>query len=254
MDKNNYLTKQEQKVWYYIKDKAIIDNELIKIIFPEMGTNKRNKILHSLYKKGYIKRAIRDLYYSENLNSFYELALKIHEGYIGLTSALKYYDLIDYEDFTIIIITKNLYKKINIGKYEIKYLPLKKYYNNFKKQNKIKVSTLEKTFFDCFLRDKYLSYSLLTKALYNTEEINWKEFIKLVNQGPISLKQKIGYILEILKKETDFNMPNYVLKEFNKNIKTPLKLKSNNKKTKFNHKWKIQSNLTKKEILNWWYN
>ncbi len=56
MDKINYITREEQKVWGYIKNKEIVDNEIVKQIFPEMPENKRNKILHSLYKKGYLKR------------------------------------------------------------------------------------------------------------------------------------------------------------------------------------------------------
>ena len=78
MDKNNYLTPQEQKIWQYIRDKDIIDNELIKDIFPEIKNNKRNKILHNLYKKDYIKRARKSLYYNpELLNDYYKLALRI---------------------------------------------------------------------------------------------------------------------------------------------------------------------------------
>ena len=34
MDKKDYITREEQKIWEYIKNKEIIDNELIKQIFP----------------------------------------------------------------------------------------------------------------------------------------------------------------------------------------------------------------------------
>jgi len=111
MYENNYLSRTEQEIWRYISSKDIIDNELLKLIFPDLSQNNRNKILHSLFKKGYLKRAGRDVYYNlNNLDDYYKLALKIYPGYIGLTSALKYYNLTEYEDFTIFIITEKKYK------------------------------------------------------------------------------------------------------------------------------------------------
>ena len=72
MDKKNYITREEQKICEYIKGKEIIDNELVKAIFPDMTANKRNKMLHNLYKKNYLNKARKDLYYNpENLKSFY---------------------------------------------------------------------------------------------------------------------------------------------------------------------------------------
>src|SRR3989344_8561327 len=148
MGKNNYITREEQKIWEYIKNKEIVDNEIVEQIFPEMSENKRNKILHNLYKKGYLKRARKDLYYNpDELKSFYKLALKIRNGYIGLSSALRYYNLIEYEDFTIFIITKNFQKKISLKgtKYSIEFIPLKNLFAGFEKKDNIYISSIEKT-------------------------------------------------------------------------------------------------------------
>ena len=86
----NYLTKEEQKVWEYLKEKEIVDNELVNQIFPEINRNKRNKILHNIYKKGYIRRARKNLYYNPGLlDSFYTLASEFKKGYYWFKLCLK---------------------------------------------------------------------------------------------------------------------------------------------------------------------
>lgn len=254
MIKNNYLTRGEQELWQYIEDKDIVDNELVNYIFPDFSQNKRNKILHSLYRKGYLRRAIKDAYYNpKNLDNYYKLALRIHDGYIGLTSALKYYGLTEYEDFTIFIITEKKYKTVNLENYTLRYLPLKSLFMGYIERDDLRISGIEKTFFDCFLKIKYLNYSILTKAIYDAEKVNWREFLKYFKKAPRSLSQKAGYILEIIKKGTGCKIPDFVLKELNKHTENPVKLEQNNKKTKFNKKWKVQDNIGKKQIITWWY-
>ena len=256
MGKNNYITREEQKIWEYIKNKDIIDNEIIKQIFPEMPRNKRNKLLHNLYKKGYIKRARKDLYYNpDELKNFHKLALKIRNGYIGLSSALRYYNLIEYEDFTIFIITKNFQKKISLKgtKYSIEFIPLKNLFAGFEKKDNIYISSIEKTIFDCFLKPKNIGFTNITKALYDAK-INWNKFInffKLTKNN--SLFQRTGYILELMKKETKLKIPAFVFEFLLKKVKNPVKLMPINAKSKFNKKWKIQDNLGEKNILSWWH-
>ena len=74
MAKINYLTRQEQWIWEYIKEKEFIDNELIKDLFPELNNNSRNKILHNLNKKGFIQRARKDLLRVKKLFDDYKIA------------------------------------------------------------------------------------------------------------------------------------------------------------------------------------
>lgn len=251
MHKNDYISREEQKVWDPLREKDIIDTELAAMVFPEMNKNKINKIFHSLYKKGYIKRAIRNIYYiPENLDSYYKLALRIGDGYIGLISALKYHGLIPYEDFTIYVITRKKYREIELDNYKLKYMP-SEHYEEYETIGDIKVSTPEKTFFDCLLRMKYLNYSLLTEAIYNCN-IRWKYLIGIFRKGPMSLRQKAGYILEMLKEETGFRVPGYVLEELGKDIKTPVKLKKG-MESEYNNKWKVQDTIGKRKILSWWF-
>lgn len=253
MHEKNYLTREEQRIWEHIEDKEIIDNELISLVFPELSRNKRNKLLHNLCRKRYLHRAARDIYYNpEKTDDFYKLALRIHQGYIGLTSALKLHNLLEYEDFTIFVITKHTYKTIKLKNYLIKYLPLEDLFRGFIEKNNLIISTVEKTLFDCLLRIRYLNYNILTKAFYDAKSINWREFLGFFKSAPKSLSQKAGYILEMMKKETDFSLPGYVLETLNRNITSPLKL-GYKKSSAYNAKWKLEVSLEKEQMLSWWY-
>lgn len=253
MVKNNYLSHDEQKLMEFIQSKGIITNELVRLIFPDFSKNKINKLLHSLYKKKYLKRAIKDVYYNpEKLDNYYSLALEIKKGYVGLTSALRYYGLLDYEDFTIFIITQKYYKNVELENYKFIYLPMHDF-SGFVEKDNLMISTPEKTFFDCFSKIRYVGYNNLTKAIYNFKDINWQEFLEYFEDAPKSITQKTGYILDLLKKETALYIPRYVLNKLSKNIRFPVKLKQTKSKSNYNKKWKVQDNIGKEKILSWWY-
>lgn len=265
MGKKNYISREEYKLWEYVKDKEIVDIGFIKEIFPDMLSIKRDKILHNLYKKGYLQRAKKGLYYNPLLlKNFYKLALTIKEGYIGLSSALRYYNLIEYEDFTIFVITQEFQKKIQLKgtKYEIQYIPLKKLFIGtencgIEKREGIYISSIEKTFFDCFLKPRNIGFSNITKALYETKidldkSIDWNKFIgffKLTNNN--ALHQRTGYILELMKKDIKLKIPSFVFEFLLKRVKKPVKLIPTKGKSIYNNKWKVQDNLGKENILSW---
>ncbi len=252
MTKINYLTRREQWIWEYIKEMEYIDNELIKDLFPELKNNSINKILHNLNKKGYIQRARKDLYYNQKkINSFHELALKIHEGYIGLSSALREYNLNEYEDFTIFVITNKFRKKMKLKgpQYNIEYIPFNKLFIGYNKQNNIYISDIEKTLFDCFLKPNKIGYQNLIKAIIDAN-IDWNKFIdycKLTKNN--AFHQKIGYILDLINVTYNKKIPKFVFEYFNKDIKYPIKLINNRSKTIFNQKWKIEDNITLRAVI-----
>lgn len=254
MYKKNYLTMEEQKIWDYISDKEIVDNELVKFIFPDVSENKRNKLLHNLFRKGYLLRARKDIYYNpKRLDSYYKLALRIKEGYIGLSSALRYYNLLDYEDFTVFIITRQ-YRKTMVLKgtqYELKFIPFDKLFIGFEKKDNIYISSVEKTIFDCLIKHRFVGLTNIAKAIYDAK-LNWSEFIRFFKLTKNhALHQRAGYLLEMLKRETKKDIPDFVFDELAKKIKNPVKLISGNAKSSFDKKWNVQDNFGKDNILSW---
>ena len=256
MDKNNYLSRGEQGLWRFIEDKGIVDTELVRAIFPDMADNKRNKLLHSLCTKGYLKRSRKGLYYNPNkIESFYELALRISEGYIGLSSALRFHRLLDYEDFTIFVMTQSFQKKFDLKgtQYTAEFIPLHNLFTGYEKHERMYVSSVEKTLFDCLLKPGYVGYANITKAFYSAD-IDWLKFIDFfkLTENRI-LHQRTGYILELTKKYTKKNIPNFAFGYLLKKVDKPAKLAAVRAKSVFNSKWKIQDNLGEKNILSWWY-
>ncbi len=255
MVEKNYLTREAYKLWQYIKEKEIVDSELIKIIFPEIPPNKKNKLLYELYKKGYLKRAKKDLYYNpDKLKNLYKLALRIKKGYIGLSSALRYHNLLDYEDFTITVITRSFRKKIPLQgtKYEIQYIPFKKYFTGYMLREDISISTVEKTVFDCFVKPREIGFVNITKALYDAP-INWYKFMVFFREVDNSaLCQRTGYILEMMKKDIKLKIPAFVFEYLAKRVKNPVKLMPVKGRSVYNHKWKIQDTMGREKILSWW--
>ncbi len=255
MPKKDYLSREEQRLWEYIKEKEIIDSELVKQVFPDFKQSKINKLLYNLAKKKYLNRARKDLYYNtEQIKSFHKLALRIRNGYIGLSSALRYYNLISYEDFTIFVITENFRKKIDLKgtNYTIEFIPLGQFFTSFEKKNEMYISSIEKTLFDCLLKPKLVGYANITQAFYDAK-IDWHKFISFfeLTQNN-SLCQRTGYILDLMKKDTKLNVPEFVFKFLLRNIKHPVKLTPHKTPSKFSKKWLVEDNVGEDKILSWW--
>ena len=257
MLQKNYLSRGEQELWEYLKEKDIIDTELITAIFPEFSAHKINQLLHNLAQKGYLHRAQRNLYYNPaTITHFHQLALRIHPGYIALSSALRYYHLLEYEDFTIFVITRSFRKKMDLPgtKYTIEYIPFGKLYTGYEKKDNIYISTLEKTLFDCLKKPNLLGFSIITKAFYEAKNINWPLFLSFFNliKTP-SIYQRSGYLLELLQKETKKKIPKPVFGFLWSKVRNLIKLSAGRGPTKYNSRWKIQDNLGKDKIMGWWY-
>jgi predicted transcriptional regulator of viral defense system len=255
MVEKNYITPSEQMLWNYIEDKDIADSELASMIFPDMEPNKRDKILHGLWKKGYLGRAMKGLYFNpERLGSAYGIALRMHAGYIGLGSALSFHGLSDYESFNVEVMTKSFRGKSHLEgtQYTIEFIPLGELFVGFKKEGGIYVSTLEKTLFDCLLRPTGVGFANISKAL-NEAEPDWREFLGFFNMaGNSALMQRTGYILGLLQDEAGKKVPRYVFDELHDGVKTPTML-APGKGGEYDNHWKVQDNVGKERILPWIY-
>ncbi len=115
------------------------------------------------------------------------------------------------------------------------------------------VSTLAKTFFDCFYKPHYAGgYSEITKALFEAKELDWGEFVRYFDQASDALCQRTGYVLDLYNRETD-RVPEGVLAYFRsrKKNKTAL-LPSGGGKETYSSEWMVMDNLGRENIMSWW--
>ncbi|MBI2138818.1 hypothetical protein HYU13_04465 [Candidatus Woesearchaeota archaeon] len=254
MVEKNYLTYEEQKLWEYLGNKQVIADGLVNMVFPEMKSAKKNNLLHALYRKGYLRRIKKGSYFNPGmLDSLYLVALAYHEGYIGLSSALKQYNLLEYEDFTIYIMTSNFRKDVAIEgtKYQLKFIPLNRLYAGFYQKSGLWISTVEKTLFDCLLKPKYVGLQNITKALYDAD-IGWKAFVQLFSLTKSSaVSQRAGYLLELLSRRTGKKVPPFVFSALLRRVKSQVKLTSIPGKSRYSRKWKIEDNVGEEALLGW---
>lgn len=254
MAEKNYLTPDEQMLWSYLDDKGIIDSELADMVFPDLPEDKRDKLLYGLHKKGYINRAKKGLYFNpERLESPYEIALRVHEGYIGLASALNFHGLGTYESFTVYVMTKNFRGRTRLEgtQYSIDFIPLGELFCGFGRKNNIYVSSVEKTLFDCFLRPSRVGFTNIARAVHDAEP-DWRKFLGFFAlTDNKSLRQRTGYLLRLLQRGAGKKIPDYVFKELHRGVKTPARLSASGTGSEYDREWKLQDNVGSGRILSW---
>lgn len=260
MKKNFYLSRGEQSIHNSLPAGTIEKTEDIVGIFPEITRVRLNKINSGLASKGYLKRLKKGTYIVQDrpsdapvITNPYTVALSIYDGYIGFSSALRLYNLLDYEPFTIFVVTDKKSGEKKFGEYIFKAVSLGKKALGMTYREGVYVSTVAKTFFDCFYKPQYAGgYSEITKAIYEAK-IDWPEFIQYFAMGTDSFCQRTGYILDIMNKETG-KVPQTSLDYLRHRIKANTRLvPTGPSKGKYSNEWKLIDNLGKDNILSWWY-
>jgi len=262
MNKENYKTPLEQEIFEIISNSELISFEEIKDLFPEIKINSLKKATASLSSKGYLYRLKRGLYIVTPMKKLiirdpFAIATQIYPSYIAFSSALRFYNLIEYEPFTIFLVTSVKSRQLEVGEYTFRYISLGDKAIGATNINGKWISVLEKTFFDCFYKPQYSGgFEVVTKALYETTHLKWDAFLKFVRKlGSSSLCQRIGYILELLKLETGYKVPKYLFSYLNSKTYTPARLLSSGPSHGiYSKKWKILDNVGRERILGWWYN
>ncbi|NIA10349.1 MAG: hypothetical protein GWP10_11635 [Nitrospiraceae bacterium] len=262
MNKNIYLSKQEQILFNTISSADIVYTDELKDLFPNLKPYQINKICSSLSSKGYLHRLKKGIYLVQKkpseipvIKNPYKIASALSKGYIGFSSALRIYDLLDYEPFTIFTVTRNRSMEKRIGEYTFKSVAMGKKATGMTYYKEVYVSTIPKTFFDCFYKPQYAGgYSTITKALYDADiDWGWGEFTGYFGFASSSLCQRTGYVLELFGKETD-KIPEEVLHYFRTRIKNNTKLLPSGRSTgRYVKEWMLLDNLGKENILSWWY-
>jgi predicted transcriptional regulator of viral defense system len=261
------LSHLEQKVYLLLESEGknvFTVRELKRLKLPIKYGHLR-VLLHRLEKKGWITSVRKGVYLrlpavaavegKVYLEDPFIVALKVFDGYLAFQSALRVHGLSEYQPFTIFIATKNKSETLKLLKqYEIRAIKLGKRYAGYEKKDGYLVSSVAKTFFDCLYRPQYGGgYSEVLKSLHSCKEMEWDEFLSYFRRfASNSLCQKVGYLLTLLKEETDYKVPNSAIEYLKKRVRVKTRLDPKISGGKLNKDWLVIDNLGKKELLSWW--
>jgi len=260
MGKNIYLSRREQMIFNAISSIEIARTNELRDLFSDLKPYQINKVCHSLSLKGYLYRLKKGVYLVQKtpsdlpvITNPYKIALALFKGYIGFSSALRVYDLLDYELFTIFVVTGNRSDDRKVGEYTFRSVAMGRRATGMAYHKGIYVSTVAKTFFDCFYKPQYGGgYSTITKALYDAD-VDWNEFTGYFELASSSLSQRTGYVLGLLGEATD-KIPEDVLRYFRGRVKNNTKLlPSGVPAGNYIREWMLLDNLGRENILSWWY-
>ncbi len=260
------LSHLEQKIYLLLESEGknvFTPEELKKFKLPIKPGHLR-VLLHRLEKKGWITSVRKGVYLrlpavaavegKVYLEDPFAVALKIFGGYLAFQSALKVHRLSEYQPFTIFVATKNRSEILKLLKqYEVKAIKLGKRYVGYEKKDNYVISSVAKTFFDCFYHPQYAGgYSEILKSLHACKEMDWNELLSYFKKfASNSLCQKVGYLLTLLK-ETDYKVPEKVIEYMKKQVRVKTRLDSKISGGKLNREWLVIDNLGEKELLSWW--
>ncbi len=260
------LSHLEQKIYLLLESegKNVFTVEELKKFKLPIKYGHLRVLLHRLKKKGWITSVGKGVYLrlpavaAKEGKAYVEdpflVALKIFDGYLAFQSALRVHGLSEYQPFTIFVATQSKSETLNLLKqYEIKAIKLGRRYTGFEKKDGYQVSSLAKTFFDCFYHPQYAGgYSEILKSLHVCEEMDWNNFLLYLKEfASASLCQKIGYLLSVLK-ETDYRVPEKVIDYLKEQVRVKTQLHPKISGGKLNREWLVIDNLGERELLSWW--
>lgn len=260
MKKKIYLTPSEQNLFSALSSQHIIDTGLLQEIFPEIPPVSLNKTIADLAKKGYLHRVKKGVFTisgtpgkNPEIHDPLPLALAICPGYIGFLSALRAYHLIPYESFTVFVVTKKRSRETSIGEYTVRCVAMGKRCTGMTFYDGVYVSTLEKTFFDCFYKPQYAGgYAVITQALQQVPSLDWQKFCAYFSGESSSLCQRTGYVLDLLNQQTG-TVPKDVISFFRQRIKNNTRLAiSGTGSGTYIRSWMLVDNIGKDQIFSWW--
>jgi len=184
----------------------------------------------------------------------FKVALKLFRGYLAFQSALKIHGLSEYEPFTVYVATRNKSETIALLKqYEVKAITFRSRYTGYETKDDYVVSTVAKTFFDCFFHPNYAGgYAEVLKSLHSCESTDWQEFLKYVKEfASDNLCQKIGYLLSLLAR-ADYDVPKTVMNYLKLRVNVKTRLDSKRPGGQLNQEWQLYDNIGEQRLLSWW--
>ena len=184
----------------------------------------------------------------------FKVALKLFRGYLAFQSALKIHGLSEYEPFTVYVATKNKSETIALlEQYEIKAITFRWRYAGYETKDGYVVSTVAKTFFDCFFHPQHAGgYAEVLKSLHSCEGMDWEEFLKYARKfASDNLCQKMGYLLSLMAK-ADYKIPKSVIAYLKSRVNAKIRLDQKLTGGKLVREWQVYDNVGERKLLSWW--
>ncbi len=184
----------------------------------------------------------------------FKVALKLFRGYLAFQSALKIHGLSDYQPFTVYVATENKSQTVSLlEQYEIKAITFRERYAGYEAKDGYLVSTVAKTFFDCFFHSVYAGgYPEILKSLHSCDSMDWQEFLKYLKKfASDNLCQKIGYLLTLLA-GTNYKVPKSVLNYVKTRVNIKTRLDPKRPGGEFLPDWQLYDNIGERKLLSWW--
>jgi predicted transcriptional regulator of viral defense system len=265
MNKYVYTTPREQKVLSALAGTGIATAGLVHELFSGMDPHELNRLSSSLASKGYLHRVRRGLYLVQAEPSKrpviadpVALGQALFGGYIGFSSALRIFGLIEYEPFTVFSVTRKLSRQTRIGEYLFKAVAMgrRAYGTTFWKG--VYVSTPAKTIFDCFVSPQYAGgYANLARAAYECSAMmeprfDWREFLAYFDDASPSLCARSGFVLDVIRREAG-GIPAHVVSSLRERVGNNTRLVPGGPSGgHYVKQWKVLDNLGRDNLMSWW--
>jgi len=228
-------------------------------MYPDRTEVALRKLVASLARKGYLHRLKRDLYYVTpdrvmDPDQLIKVGPLIYKGYVAFSSALYIHGLLDYHPFTIFVATVDIARTLEVDNYEIKFVTLGERFDGMTLKDEIWVSDMEKTIFDCFFKlDHAGGMPNIVKALAQIRTLEWPRFMRYVERyARMPMRQRIGFILDVMLEKDLMEVPEYVVEELSKDIKYPARLDPSEAGIgTYSRKWKLIDNIGEGTYLGW---
>ena len=158
----------------------------------------------------------------------------------------------DYEPFTIFIITPKKSDETTVGNYLFKTIAMGTKATGTTFYKDLYVSTIEKTLFDCLYKPQYAGgYQTIAKAFIQLQHPGWDQLLYYFRRfATDALFQRAGYLLDLLQDEHLLRVPQHITEEFRTHVKNTTKLlPSESSQGSYHKEWKLLDNLGKEKII-----
>lgn len=246
--KNTILTEKRLKDIEDIivsSGRIVTADDIYKALSKKYSKFALKKRIYELKEKGWLIPLRRGLYYICDISSrgFVNISPFIiafafdKDSYISLDSALSFYNLFEQMLRTTSSVTISKSKKYVFQDNTYRYLKIsKKLYFGFKTENLegyyVKVAELEKVILDYlyFKNDTYSVDLLIEKLQKAKDGIDFKKLFSYARKFPESTKRKLGFILDLIRIDTE---------ELHRAVEAKGYSKLTSRSRKFNAKWRL---------------